>query len=170
MKRTWLAVSALLLIVGSALAVLAPQTPAAEDKILSRFLGKWEIEGKHMKAPMKGLAEYAWALGKKFLRGDGRITSGDGSFAYESTIYIRPTEKEGHYSIVWLDNMGSIINSTMVADGNKLSMEWMEKTPLGDHPARSEITLLDDGWTDKSMGKINDAWVEFGTVTFKRSK
>src|SRR5690348_2613049 len=103
MKRTWLAAPALLLIVGSAWGFLGQQARTAEDKILSRFVGKWEIEGKHMKAPMKGTAEYTWALGKKFLKGDGRITSGDGSFAYESTIYIRPTEKEGHYSIVWLD-------------------------------------------------------------------
>jgi hypothetical protein len=166
MKRTLLVAPALLLVVGSAWAVLAPQARPAEDKILSRFVGKWEIEGKHMKAPMKGTAEYTWALGKKFLKGDGRIASGNGSFAYESTIYMRTTEKEGTYSIVWLDNMGNIINSTLVADGNKLTMEWMEKTPLGDHPAKSVINLLDEGWTDTSSGKINEAWVEFGTVTF----
>jgi hypothetical protein len=64
--------------------------------------------------------------------------------------------------------MGNVINSTMVANGNKLIMEWMEKTPLGDHPAKSEITLPDEGWTDRSFGKINDSWVEFGSVTFKR--
>jgi hypothetical protein len=168
MVRNGVVAVVLLLCAGTAWGFLLPQTKPGEDKILARFVGKWEIEGKHMKAPMKGSAEYSWALGKKFLKGDGRIVSGDGSFAYESTIYIRPTEKEGQYSIVWLDNMGNIINSTMVSDGKKLTMEWMEKTPLGDHPAKSEINLLDEGWTDTSFGKIKDTWVEFGTVTFKR--
>ena len=163
MTWKWLAALGLLMSVGA-----APQAKPGEDKILSRFVGKWEAEGKHMKAPLKATAEYNWSLGKQFLKGDVHIASGDGKFVYDSALYFRPTDKEGQYSVVWLDSMGNIINSTMKASGSTLTMEWMEKTPLGDHPAKSEITLHDEGWTDRSFGKMNDAWVEFGSLTFKK--
>jgi len=165
MNRNLLVVAVSLL--GSG-AVWGLQAKPGEDKTLAHFVGKWEADGKHMGAPMKGSVEYAWALGKQFLKGDGRITSGDGKFAYEYTIYLRPTEKEGTYSVTWLDNMGNIINSTMTLSGKTLAMEWMEKTPIGDHPARSEITLTDQGWTDRSLIKEGEGWKELGSTNFKR--
>jgi hypothetical protein len=144
------------------------QVKPSEDKTLARFVGKWEADGEHMKSPMKGNVEYSWALGKQFLKGEGRISSANGAFNYEYTIYLRPTEKEGNYSITWLDNMGNIINSTMTLNGKTLTMEWMEKTPLGELPAKSEITLAEQGWTDRSFAKKDGQWLELGSLTFKK--
>jgi hypothetical protein len=142
------------------------QAKPGEDKILSRFVGKWEGEGKHMTTPMRVTAEYDWALGKQFLKGE--LKAAAGAFTYEATIFFKQTEKEGRFTVTWLDNLGNVINSTMVASGKTLTMEWIEKTPQGDHPAKSEITLLDEGWIDRSFGKQGDKWIEFGSTTFKR--
>jgi hypothetical protein len=64
--------------------------------------------------------------------------------------------------------MGNIINSTMALNGKTLTMEWMEKTPVGESPAKSEITLAEQGWTDRSFIKKDDAWIELGSLTFKK--
>jgi hypothetical protein len=165
MNLKWLVAGMALMSVDAACEV---QVKPGEDKTLARFVGTWVAEGVHMKSPMKGSVEYAWALGKQFLKGEGRITSGDGSFAYEYTIYLRPAEKEGSYTVTWLDNMGNIINSTMTLKGSTLTMEWMEKTPIGELPARSEITLSEQGWTDKSFAKKDGQWIELGSTTFKK--
>jgi len=52
--------------------------------------------------------------------------------------------------------------------GKTLTMEWMEKTPIGECPAKSEITLLDEGWIDRSFIKQSGAWVELGSLTWKK--
>jgi hypothetical protein len=150
----------------AALTVLCQAKPG-EDKILSQFVGSWEAEGKHLTESMKGNAQYDWVLGKQFLKGEVKI--GTASFSYEATLYFRPTEKEGSYSVTWLDNMGNIISATMVAAGKTLTMEWMEKTPQGPHPAKSEITMQEKGWIDRSFIKQGDKWVELGATTFKKA-
>jgi hypothetical protein len=151
----------------AALTMIPFQAKPGEDKILSQFVGSWEAEGKHLKETMKGTARYEWTLGKQFLKAELKI--GTASFSYEATLYFRPTEKEGSYSVTWLDNLGNIISSTMVASGKTLTMEWMEKTPQGPHPARSEITMQEKGWIDRSFIKQGDKWVELGATTFKKA-
>ncbi len=144
------------------------QARPGEDPVLSRFVGSWQGEGKHLGVPMRATLQYAWVLGKHFLRGEGKTEMGAGAFSYESVIYFRTTGKEGQYSVVWLDNMGNIITSTLFARDKTLSMEWMEKTPQGEHPARSEITITEKGWFDRSLGKKGDTWIEFGSMTYTR--
>ena len=153
----------------AALTMIPFQAKPGEDKVLARFVGSWEAEGKHLTTTMKGTARYEWTLGKQFLKSEVRISTGDGSFSYEATLYFRPTEKEGSYSVTWLDNLGNNISATMVASGKTLSMEWTEKTPQGPHPAKSEITLLEEGWIDRSFIKQGEKWVELGATTFKKA-
>lgn len=165
MKRL---VAVVVLAVAGVAAAAPRQAKPGEDKVLGFFVGTWEGKGQHMGFPMKATTEYAWVLGKQFLKGESRVQAGDGSFTYEATIHFKPAAKEGEYSVVWLDSMGNIITSTMTAKGNTLTMESMEKTPQGEHPARSEITMGEKGWVDKSMGKKDGKWIEFGSMTFTR--
>lgn len=142
-----------------------PPAPV-EDKLLDRFLGRWEGEGTHFGAKVRVECEYRWVLNHQFIQIDYKML--DMEPPYEAVGYIRPLGQNRKYSLHWIDCFGSVSVGKSQWDGKKFRTKWTEEKGGRKLRFKSAIVFSDQGYTETTHMKQGVAWKEIGKIAYSK--
>jgi hypothetical protein len=127
---------------------LEPLDLAAEDALMSRFIGTWEGEGEAQGKSVTKEQRCEWALGKRFISIRSRSRSGDN---FQSEAYLRFNPAERRYELYEFNNgdfpvtawIGRRDRDRLVLEG-KLAGRTVRATYMWLDKNRMQVLLSDD--------------------------